>query len=291
MAKGMGILTVGVVTRPFLYEGDKRLKMAEQGIAELREHVDSLIIIPNERLLRLAPKNAKLVDMFRQADNVLYAAVRGISDLIMIPGHINLDFADMRTAMAESGFAMMGSGRASGEGRAIEAARMAINSPLLEDMSIAGAKAVLINVTATSDMSMTEYAEAMELLHGAAHSASGDGHIIAGMAFDEDAGDEMRITVIATGIDTVSHIPAVPKPGARVHTLHSPQGAAQTASQTKAAAGEGKRRPYTVPGEDECLDIPPTVRNLARGHRPGEEELRYGPEEDDLPIFIRKQAN
>ena len=147
-ARELGALTVGVVTKPFLFEGTKRARAAEQGIAELRENVDSLITIPNNRLLTIAPKKAKLSDMLKCADDVLHRAVRGISDLITVPGLINVDFADVRTVMSVSGLAMMGAGIAVGEGRAIEAARKAITSPLLEDVSIAGAKAVLINITA-----------------------------------------------------------------------------------------------------------------------------------------------
>ncbi|MDR2726416.1 MAG: cell division protein FtsZ, partial [Deltaproteobacteria bacterium] len=175
-ARELGILTVGVVTRPFGHEGPRRQKTAEQGIAELRQHVDSLIIIPNDRLRTIAPKNASVIDMLMRADDVLGAAVRGISDLITTPGYINLDYADVRTAMAESGYAMMGEGRATGEGRAIEAARKAITSPLLEDVSIAGAKAVLVNVTASRDISLDEYTEAMYLIQESAHGASGDGN-------------------------------------------------------------------------------------------------------------------
>ena len=151
-ARELGALTVGVVTKPFLFEGTKRARAAEQGIAELRENVDSLITIPNNRLLTIAPKKAKLSDMLKCADDVLHRAVRGISDLITVPGLINVDFADVRTVMSVSGLAMMGAGIAVGEGRAIEAARKAITSPLLEDVSIAGAKAVLINITANEDL-------------------------------------------------------------------------------------------------------------------------------------------
>ncbi len=200
-AKEMGALTVGVVTKPFIFEGHKRTRSAEHGIGQLREHVDSLITIPNDRLLTIAPKNAKLTDMLKCADDVLYSAVRGISDLITVPGIINVDFADVRTIMSVSGLAMMGTGVASGEGRAIEAARRAITSPLLEDISIIGAKAVLINITATTELGIDEYSDAANYIHEAAQGAS-DTNIIIGTAFDEDAGDEIRITVIATGIET-----------------------------------------------------------------------------------------
>lgn len=200
-AKEMGALTVGIVTKPFIFEGNKRARSAEQGIEELRDHVDSLITIPNDRLLTIAPKNAKLNEMLKRADDVLYSAVRGISDLITVPGYINVDFADVRTVMSVSGLAMMGAGVASGEGRAIEAARRAITSPLLEDVSIAGAKAVLINITATADLGIDEYSDAANYIHEAAEGAGSDTNIIIGTAFDEGAGDEIRVTVIATGIE------------------------------------------------------------------------------------------
>ena len=198
-ARELGALTVGVVTKPFLFEGTKRARAAEQGIAELRENVDSLITIPNNRLLTIAPKKAKLSDMLKCADDVLHRAVRGISDLITVPGLINVDFADVRTVMSVSGLAMMGAGIAVGEGRAIEAARKAITSPLLEDVSIAGAKAVLINITANEDLLFEEFNDASAYINDALGEA--DTNIIIGCATDENAGDEIRITVIATGIE------------------------------------------------------------------------------------------
>jgi cell division protein FtsZ len=297
-AKEQGILTVGVVTRPFLYEGDKRRKTAEEGIAELRQHVDSLIIIPNDRLLTLGPKNAKLKDMFKKADDVLDAAVRGISDLITLPGYINLDFADVDTAMADSGYALMGAGRATGEGRAIEAAKMAISSPLLEEVSIAGARAVLINVTATPDIGMDEYSEAMYLIQEAARGEHGDGQIFAGLVFDENAGEEVRITVIATGIDSAGGQIVQTPSGARVHTLRggSAQPAAPGGQAAKSPQGEEKvsRRHYSgTPASDE---LPAYLRNkdAARqrvAHTPGQEEHCFDSEELELPTFIRHQAN
>ena len=309
-AKEMGILTVGVVTRPFRYEGDKRQKAAEQGIAELRQHVDSLIIIPNDRLLTIAPKNAKLMDMFKKADDVLHAAVRGISDLITTPGYINLDFADVRTAMSESGYAMMGAGRATGEGRAVEAARMAITSPLLEDVSISGAKAVLINVTATHDIGLDEYSEAMYLIQEAARGEGGDGHIFVGMAFDENAGDEVRITVIATGIESAAHQGQTVQAasGAKVTTLQGGgrQMVQQPAPQPQRVAPpvEDKvtRRHYSaMQVSDEFRDIPPYLRLnkepsrvQTTAHTPGREEFFFSSEDNEeleLPTFIRRQAN
>lgn len=201
-AKELGALTVGVVTRPFYFEGSKRSRVAEDGIAELREQVDSLITIPNDRLRTIAPKNAKVIEMFKRADDVLHSAVRGISDLITMPGYINVDFADVRTVMTSSGLALMGVGVASGEGRAVEAARKAISSPLLEDCSITGAKAILLNVTATSEMGMNEFGDVADYIHDAAvENTSKETEIIAGMSFDDSIGEELRVTVIATGIE------------------------------------------------------------------------------------------
>lgn len=201
VAKEMGALTVGVVTKPFFFEGKKRLEAAEAGIEAFREHVDSLITIPNDRLLSLAAKKATFVEMLKKADEILYFAVKGISDLIMVPGLINLDFADVKAVMGESGLAMMGAGSASGESRAREAAMKAITSPLLEDVSIDGARGVLMNITCSSDLTIEEVSEAAGAIQEAAHD---DARIFFGTVFDDSIGDEMRITVIATGIDAVS---------------------------------------------------------------------------------------
>ncbi|MFV0350602.1 MAG: cell division protein FtsZ [Halodesulfovibrio sp.] len=198
-AKDMGALTVGVVTKPFFFEGKKRLEAAEAGIEEFRQHVDSLITIPNDRLLSLAAKKATFVEMLKKADEILYFAVKGISDLIMVPGLINLDFADVKAVMGESGLAMMGAGSATGEARAREAAMKAITSPLLEDVSIDGARGVLMNITCSSDLTIEEVSEAAGAIQEAAHE---DARIFFGTVFDDNIGDEMRITVIATGIDT-----------------------------------------------------------------------------------------
>lgn len=200
VAKDMGALTVGVVTRPFFFEGKKRQEAADAGIEAFREHVDSLITIPNDRLLSLASKKATFVEMLKKADEVLYFAVKGISDLIMVPGLINLDFADVKAVMGESGLAMMGSGSSIGEGRAREAAMKAITSPLLEDVSIDGARGVLMNITCGPDLTIDEVSEAAGAIQEAAHD---DARIFFGTVFDDTVGDEMRITVIATGIDTM----------------------------------------------------------------------------------------
>jgi cell division protein FtsZ len=198
IAREMGALTVAVVTKPFLFEGKKRMRQADDGIRELKEHVDALIAIPNQRLLSVASKTTTLMEAFQKADEVLLHAVRGISDLIVTPGLINLDFADVRAVMAEMGLAMMGASAASGENRAVEAAQKAISSPLLEDVSIHGARGILINITGGPDMSLCEVNEAAEIIHKEAHE---EANIIFGAVLDERMKDEMRITVIATGFD------------------------------------------------------------------------------------------
>lgn len=196
IAKELGCLTVGVVTKPFLFEGKRRMRNAERGIEELRKQVDTLITIPNQRLLSIAGRNTSLLDTFRRADDILYQAVKGISDLIIYEGLVNVDFADVRAVMSEMGMAMMGTGESSGENRAIEAAEKAVSSPLLEDISIHGARGVLINVTASPDVTLQEVNEAAELIHAEAHE---EANIIWGMVIDPNLEDRVRVTVIATG--------------------------------------------------------------------------------------------
>lgn len=197
VAKELGALTVGVVTKPFSFEGRRRMLQAEKGIAELKEKVDTLIIIPNDRLLQVVEKRTSIVDAFRIADDVLRQGVQGISDLITVPGLINLDFADVKTIMVDTGSALMGIGRASGENRAVEAARMAISSPLLET-SIDGAKGVLLNITGGSNLGLFEVNEAAAII---AEAADPDANIIFGAVIDETMEDEVKVTVIATGFE------------------------------------------------------------------------------------------
>jgi cell division protein FtsZ len=196
VARELGCLTVGVVTKPFMFEGRRRMRNGERGVEELRRHVDTLITIPNQRLLSIAGRNTTLLDGFRRADDILFQAVKGISDLIIYEGLVNVDFADVRAVMSEMGMAMMGTGESSGENRAIEAAEKAISSPLLEDISISGARGVLMNITASPDVSLHEINEAAELIHS---EADEDANIIWGMVLDEKSQDKVRITVIATG--------------------------------------------------------------------------------------------
>jgi cell division protein FtsZ len=196
IAREMGALTVAVVTKPFLFEGKRRNDQAEDGIAELRKMVDTLIIVPNQRLLSIGGKEISLLDAFRKADDILYHAVKGISDLIMVPGLINLDFADVKKIMSQMGLALMGTGTAGGENRAIEAAQKAISSPLLEDNTIQGARGVLLNITGGPNMTLHEINEASSMIQAEVHE---DANIIFGTVVDESMGDEIRITVIATG--------------------------------------------------------------------------------------------
>jgi cell division protein FtsZ len=196
IAKELGALTIGVVTKPFSFEGKKRMRHAFGGLNELRESVDTLIVIPNQKLLSISHEKTSLLDMFRKADEVLLQAVKGISDLINIRGLINLDFADIRTVMSTQGMAIMGTGAATGENRAVEAATAAISSPLLENISIDGATGIIINVTGGRDLSLHEVNEASTLITEAAHE---EAEIIFGAVIDESLGDEVRVTVIATG--------------------------------------------------------------------------------------------
>ncbi|KRL53826.1 cell division GTPase [Lacticaseibacillus manihotivorans DSM 13343 = JCM 12514] len=203
IAKDMGALTVGVVTRPFTFEGPRRAKNAAEGIANLKEHVDTLVIIANNRLLEIVDKKTPMMEAFHAADNVLRQGVQGISDLITSPGFVNLDFADVKTVMANQGSALMGIGTANGENRTIEATKKAISSPLLE-VSIAGAKQVLLNITGGPDLSLFEAQDASEIV---AQAASGDVNIIFGTSINEDLGDSVVVTVVATGIDGESAKP------------------------------------------------------------------------------------
>ncbi|HNY49564.1 MAG TPA: cell division protein FtsZ [Smithella sp.] len=201
IARECSVLTIAVVTKPFQFEGKKRNIQAEEGIAQLRDAVDTLIVVPNQRLLSLGGRNLSLLEAFKKADDVLYQAVKGISDLILVPGLINLDFADVRSVMSNMGMAIMGTGVASGENRAVEAAQRAISSPLLEDNTIQGAHGILLNITGGSDMSLYEVNEASSLIQ---EEADEDANIIFGTVIDPNMEDEIRITVIATGFDDFS---------------------------------------------------------------------------------------
>ena len=266
IAKEIGALTVAVVTKPFNFEGRQRMKTADKGINELKETVDTMITIPNNRLLSLAAKKATFLEMLKKADDVLLYAVKGISDLITVPGLINLDFADVKTIMSEMGMALMGTGMSSGEDRATEAAQKAISSPLLEDVSIGGAKGVLMNISSGLDLTIDEVQEASSLIQKEAHE---DANIIWGTVLDQSAGDELRVTVIATGIGEVD---VRPKPDLGVI--------------------RGSRH-------DDDLEIPTFLRrnrkiedNATEHSRPmSYKDLPIDEEELEIPTFLRRQAD
>jgi len=204
ICKDIGALTVAVVTKPFSFEGKKRAKQAEEGVEALKQVVDTAITIPNDRLRGVASKNATMLEMFRKADEVLLHSVKGITDLIMMPGLVNLDFADVKTTMSKAGMAIMGIGIASGDNRATMAAERAISHPLLEDISISGARGVLMNITSTSDLTMEEMTEASDRIY---NEVGEDADIIWGAVVEDSLGDEMRVTVIATGIGSEPELP------------------------------------------------------------------------------------
>lgn len=204
VAKELGILTVAVVTKPFPFEGRKRISAAESGLAELAKHVDSLITIPNEKLLAVLGKNTSLLDAFSAANDVLLGAVQGIADLIIRPGMINVDFADVRTVMSEMGQAMMGTGSSSGENRAREAAEAAIRSPLLEDVNLQGARGILVNITAGMNLSLGEFTEVGDTIE---EFSSDNATIVVGTVIDENMTDELRVTVVATGLGNIEAAP------------------------------------------------------------------------------------
>jgi cell division protein FtsZ len=255
LAKECGALTVGVVTRPFTFEGRKRSAQADLGIEALKEKVDTLIVIPNDRLLEIVDKKTPMLEAFREADNVLRQAVQGISDLIAVPGLINLDFADVKTIMTERGSALMGIGIASGENRAMEAARKAIMSPLLET-SIEGARGVIMNITGGSNLSLYEVNEAAEIVISASDP---DVNMIFGAIIDDNMKDEIKVTVIATGFEHKRPAQRVVPAAPQIHT--------ETAS-TNEVRPAGNLRPFgnqNVPSDQ--LDIPAFLRNRPRGDR------------------------
>lgn len=210
ICKELGALTVAVVTKPFQVEGKVRLRNSEEGLKALQGVVDTLITIPNNRLLCLADRRSTFLECFRRVDDVLLYAVKGISDLIVHPGYINVDFADVKTVMAEMGLALMGTGVGRGENRAAQAAQQAISSPLLEDISIHGARAALVNITAGEDLGMHEFEEASSIIQ---KEVDEDANIILGISIDENLGDEIRVTVIATGIGKIEQAPKVEAAG------------------------------------------------------------------------------
>lgn len=248
IAKECGALTVGVVTRPFTFEGRKRALQAEQGIASLKEKVDTLIVIPNDRLLEIVDKKTPMIEAFREADNVLRQGVQGISDLIMVPGLINLDFADVKTIMTERGSALMGIGLGSGENRAADAAKKAIMSPLLET-SIEGAKGVIMNITGGANLSLYEVNEAAEIVIGASDP---EVNVIFGAIIDENFKEEIKVTVIATGFEH------------KAHTI--PQNRRQPMQNEQPETKTPNIRPFGSQPSGDQLDIPTFLRNRGKNH-------------------------
>jgi len=242
IARELGALTVGVVTKPFTFEGKKRASQAEIGIEVLAKKVDTLIIIPNDRLLQVVERRTSIIDAFKVADDVLRQGVQGITDLITVPGLINLDFADVRTIMRNAGSALMGIGAASGENRGVEAARAAISSPLLES-SIEGATGILLNITGGADMGLFEVNEAAEVISGAAH---GEANVIFGAVIDSTMGDQMRVTVIATGFDARRTLDVIDA------------GGQELGSGSESGLGAPEPR---FEMEDDILDIPAFLRD------------------------------
>lgn len=271
IAREKGILTVAVVTKPFPFEGRKRMSIAEEGIYELQQHVDSLIIIPNERLLAVLGSSASLIEAFKAANDVLQGAVQGIADLIMRPGMINVDFADVRTVMSEMGMAMMGSGSASGEDRAREAAEAAIRSPLLEGVNLQGARGILVNISAGLDLSLGDFNEVGETIE---EFASADATVVVGTVIDPELSDEIRVTVVATGLqDAVEQKQATPE--ARI-----------VVNNTR------KAPPATSDYGD--LDKPTVMRKAVGQSQPMEDDLPVSDKDFeylDIPAFLRNQAD
>jgi cell division protein FtsZ len=277
IARERGALTVAVVTRPFQFEGIKRSHRAEEGIGQIKDCVDTLIVIPNQRLLAITTDQTPLTDAFRIADDVLLHAVRGISDLITVPGLINLDFADVRTVMMEMGDALMGTGQASGEHRAIEAATQAISSPLLEEVSIDGATGLLVNITGGPKISLHEIDEATKVINEA---AGNEANVIFGAVIDDRLGEEIRITVIATGLGGS---------GSRRRGLPRTE-----------EEDVGKVVIFPTPGRDHVKELPAFQRgNVSAAAKERREQIviqkgkiqSFTPDDLEIPTFLRKQMD
>ena len=292
VAKDMGILTVAVVTRPFRFEGKKRMQFAEMGIMELQQHVDSLITIPNEKLLAVMGKSTSLLEAFKSANDVLLGAVQGIADLIIRPGMINVDFADVRTVMSEMGMAMMGTGESRGDMRAREAAEAAIRSPLLEDVNLQGARGILVNITAGMDLSLGEFSEVGDTIE---EFASDSATVVVGTVIDPDLTDELKVTVVATGLSD------------DVREVAPPRAATRVVSQTTVnQASQGG----SMPNYND-YDLPATMRRQQGGVEPRAqrvaEPVAAGSQAEavasaaepvvndidklDIPAFLRRQVN
>lgn len=300
LARESGALVIGVVTKPFSFEGKKKMRVAEAGLDKLRENVDALITIPNQRLLNMVCKDTTVVDAFKKADDVLLQAVRSISDLINVHGQINLDFQDVKTVMSKTGMALMGTGMASGENRAVEAAQKAIASPLLEDLSIQGARGVIINFAAANEVTLHELSEAADLIQEEAHE---DAEVIWGVVIDDSLGENLRVTVIATGFDSVhKSVTSVKGPGLGLAGKY-PIGTRRDNFDRPAFQA---RREELSPVEpkydvvdidqlanqptplDDIQDLPQMMRKVVGS---SEGEFEGGIDDYDVPAFIRRQLD
>ncbi|MEQ3697606.1 MAG: cell division protein FtsZ [Pseudomonadales bacterium] len=305
IARELGILTVAVVTKPFPFEGRKRMQVAMQGIKELREQVDSLITIPNEKLLGVLGRQTTLLDAFKAANNVLLGATQGIADLIIRPGLINVDFADVRTVMSEMGMAMMGQGTGKGENRAVEATETAIRSPLLEDVNLRGARGILVNITAGIDLTMGEFGEVGEMIQ---ELAAEDATVVVGTAMEPEMSDEVRVTVVATGLGSVA--PVQDTPAVETARPASPQRsvdydrppytrAKSTASATETSASStstSAKSPTGMAGDKAREAARPSSTTVQQGSAAVAQEPAVTTESDednylDIPAFLRRQAD
>jgi cell division protein FtsZ len=279
IAREMGILTVGVVTKPFQYEGQRRHKHAEEGIRDLRRHVDTLLVIPNQRLLGIVDKSTPLLEAFKVADDVLRQAIQGIADVITTTGHVNVDFADVRTVMSHTGRAVMGMGISRGPNRAIEAAQKAICSPLLEEGSVEGARGVLLNITGGPNMSLHEIEEAASIIQ---QTADAEANIIVGQVINPDMGEDLVVTVIATGFDREEEAASV--------TMATDRGTARAAKPAQPVlAGVGAVVAADRPLKD--LDRPTFLRRMSDARESMDRAALVAEDEWDVPTFLRKQAD
>ncbi|NRB41437.1 MAG: cell division protein FtsZ [Pseudomonadales bacterium] len=284
VARELGILTVAVVTKPFKFEGKKRMRLAEEGIRELSQHVDSLITIPNQKLEAVMGGAVTLVDAFKEANNVLHGAVQGIADLIVRPGLINVDFADVRTVMSEMGMAMMGSATAKGENRAIEAAEAAVRSPLLEDVNLEGARGILVNITASESLGLGEFGDVGATIE---EFASDNATVVIGTVIDESMGDELKVTVVATGLGSVHEA-----------VTHVPQAQSMQTIQAEPPVVDNSEPTIGQPMDYSSYDQPAVMRNsssrlksVAGNAAVAESSAADDMELLDIPAFLRRQAD
>lgn len=285
LARESGILTVAVVTKPFPFEGSKRMQVAARGIEELRQHVDSLIIIPNEKLLSVLGKNITLLDAFNSANDILCSAVQGISELITRPGLINVDFADVKTVMSEMGVAMMGTGISQGEDRATEAAEQAVSSPLLEDIDLSGAKGILINVTGGMDMNIGEFEEVGNVIK---QFASEDATVVVGTVIDPELEGELRVTVVATGLGAQTRGSANKPARSGRDGRHNYNNLDKPTVIRRSSAG---LTPPTAPARATLEPAPAPVQRPTVAHRSELPKTDYNDGVLDIPAFLRRQAD